>query len=181
MNTNIYATLSETEFDQRLSGQRLRTMQIVQAALMAGMFFFLLVVALLAATTPASDRPDREPVSTLSLAVVMVSLSAAAGSVVVPKRYIDASKNAAAPGEDPYAKALSLMQTSLILRMAILEGAGMFGLAVCIIAATGGLTQSEPVWLLNAVPAFIMLASGVLTFPTRTSLALRFVREFRES
>lgn len=181
MSSNIYAALSETEFDRRLTPERLRTMQIIQGALMASMASILFINAVLFTTTPASDAADAETVSTLSLIVTLLSLSCILASVIVPKRLVDASRRTASPDDDLYAKAVTVMQTSMLLRMAILEGAGMFGLAVCIIAVTGGLAQTEPVWLLNALPAVIMLSAGALTFPTRTSLALRFVREFRES
>lgn len=181
MNSNIYAALSETEFDRRLTPERLRTMQIIQAALMGGVFFYLSIVAMLFVTTPASDGADVDTVSTLSLLTVFLSLSGILAAVIVPKRVVDASQHSASPDDDLYAKAVTVMQTSMIVRMAILEGAAFLGLAVCIIAITGGLAQTEPVWLLNAVPAFIALAAGAATFPTRTSLSLRFVREFRES
>jgi hypothetical protein len=76
-----------------------------------------------------------------------------------------------APVEDsPAGRCFVLIQQATMLRLALLEGAALFGLVVCVIGVLGGVLHRYPLYWVNSVSALIMLGTVVATFPTRERL-----------
>jgi hypothetical protein len=82
---------------------------------------------------------------------------------------LDPGQDAATPRELA-TQALLLLRTAIIVRLAVLEGAAIFGLSVCVIGVTGGVMESEPLYWLNLGSGVLLIAFGVITFPSREGL-----------
>lgn len=73
---------------------------------------------------------------------------------------------------------LSAMQTAHIIRMAMYEGAAMFGLVICLLTSLWGYATTDQEFLLNGVSALIFLIMAAATFPTRDRLVNIFSEYF---
>ncbi len=169
---NTTQQLSEYEFASRLTPETVRTFQIIHTALMAGATMFLLVILMLHFQTHPSGSTDIGTVNLLSIVHALFALSAFGASRIIFGRLF--SEQTILNSPDPYASALGMMRSALLVRMAVMEGAAFFGLAVCIIAVTGGITQTEPIYFLNTASYALFILTGSMTFPTKDSLTELF-------
>jgi hypothetical protein len=65
---------------------------------------------------------------------------------------------------------LGLVRRVTIIRLALLEGAAFFGLAVVLIAKMTGVVAAAPVYWLNALSAVIFIGFVMFTLPTRDTI-----------
>lgn len=169
---NIPQPLSEYEFASTLTPETVRTFQIIHAALMAGASMFLLVILMLYFRSIPSESMDVETVNVLSIVHAVFAMSAFGVSRIIFGRMF--SEQSILNSPDPYSAALGMMRGALLVRMAVMEGAAFFGLVVCIIAVTGGIMETEPVYFLNAASYVLFIVTGMMTFPTKDSLTQLF-------
>ncbi|MFZ4622557.1 MAG: hypothetical protein ACOYNS_18475, partial [Bacteroidota bacterium] len=160
--------LSEHEFSSRLTPETVRTFQIIHGALMAGATMFLLVILMLHFQSHPSETTDLETVNMLSIVHAVFALSAFGASRLIFGRMF--SEQTIINSPEPYSAVLGMMRGALLVRMAVLEGAAFFGLVVCIVAVTGGITQTEPVYFLNTASYILFIFTGLMTYPTKDSL-----------
>ena len=154
-----------------ISSARLRVSQIIAGSLIAGVVIFLLVVLYLVhvqnqgrGNAPAKDIPI------LSLIAAGMLATLAPMSLILPRFLNQVSLGQLVAGTwkppegaNPAAfgtvtdKLMSIYQTTLIVRLAMLEGAAFMGVLAY-------LQEAQP-WVLGLVAA--VLALMALTFPTR--------------
>ena len=169
---NSIQQLSEHEFASKLTPEIVRTFQIIQGTLMGGATMFLLVILMLHMQGSSGGTSETEVLDILSMVHAVFALSAFGASKIVFEKMF--SEGAILNASDPYVAAVGTMRGAMLVRMAIMEGAAMFGLVICIIAVTGGLTQTEPVYFLNAASYALFILIGLQTFPTKDSLTAIF-------
>lgn len=180
--TNPFASLSEHEFERRVTAEQITVMRIIQGALMSGVTLFAAVVIVLFVQTPASSGNDMSAVYQLSLVNIVIAFSTIVLSRFMVQKLFAASRSGTpSPNEDLYARALAVMRTAMILRMAILESSAFFGLVVTLIAVTEGVAHTEPLYLLNLCSSLPLIIVGMNTFPTAERLKDSFIRNFRNS
>jgi hypothetical protein len=156
--------------DRDLSPQRLRTMQIIAAALLMGLSTFLaLVLFLVHGQDSRGSAPPPEPPLISILAAGMLAACAALSFILpavlvrVVVRSIASGTWRPPPQQSEAAfptagsKLVLLRQTTLILGLALLEGAGFFG-------CMAHLIEGVP-WVL-AVPG-VAIALMLWKFPTQ--------------
>lgn len=150
-----------------------RALAILQFALGAGLVTFWGVVLFVSQVLPPGERHDggegaAQILMTLSVAhAVMAPTSWTAGMFLFERMF--------ARGAD-----MGVLRGATILRLALFEGAALFGTVICLQAVMFGLAASQPLVFLNAASTFVMLALVVTTFPTRERCE-RLLRERRSA
>lgn len=169
--------LTSTQFSDALNGESLRVTRLIQAAIMTGPSFFLIIIVAFSAQQ-AGELPHRssgfEIMDILSmvhgvlfvLAILLAQFLS--GVLFSPDRL--GQDAGSIPADMLAAKCMAMQRTAIIVRLAILEGASFFGLAVCFLGVMNHVMQAEPSYWLNAVSTGLFLAYGVTTFPTKESL-----------
>lgn len=152
-----------------ISPARLRTTQIIAGSLIAGTVVFLTVVLFLVHVQGQGNAPAMElPILSLIAAFMLATLVPV--SILLPRFMSQSSLGQLAAGTwkppegvHPAAfgtvtdKLMAIYQTTLIIRLAMIEGAAFVGLVAY-------MQEAQP-WILGLVVA--ALAFMVLSFPTR--------------
>lgn len=164
-------------FRDALSAQALRQLQVVHLAIPAGALLFAGVTLLLAplADPPAAELASKaELVRTLSLVHALMFLSLLPLALLLPRasvaRGVQGLREQELPAPLAAQRALHLVRTASILRLALLEGAALFGVVVCLLAALDGLSSRQPLVWLNLGSTAVLLVASALCFPTRERL-----------
>ena len=171
--------LGRAEVQEGLRDQDLRITKIIHIATMAGPLVFLAVVIFLKSMPQALEGigasaglgPDMGFV--LLQVTGVVSLACIVAAVVVPnfllKPQILAKRLEAA--SSPVAHMVALHRTIDIIRLAILEGAALFGLVVLLLAVMGGYLDDNPVFWFGLGPLVVLVLVGLVTFPSRSYMS----------
>jgi hypothetical protein len=154
--------------------EQLRPLQIIHFALAGGVFVFLLV-ALFLPGSPVIMAPGGEDLLTvLSMVHAIAFFSAfAIGRFMYDSQLRRDRLASLVQGLSPDAardQVLGLVRRVTIIRLALLEGAAFFGLAVVLIAKMTGAVAAAPVYWLNALSAVIFIGFVMFTFPTRDKI-----------
>lgn len=170
--------LGRAEVQEGLRDQDLRTTQIIHIATVAGPVLFLAVVIFLrsmpGALGGAGGGAEMGPDLGLTLLPItgVIALAAIVAAVVVPnlmlKPQVLAKRLEAA--SSPVSTMVALHRTLDIIRLAILEGAALFGLVVLLLSVMGGYLDDNPVFWVGLAPLGILVLVGLVTFPSRTYL-----------
>jgi len=169
---NSYQQLSEHEFERFLTPEVVRVFQIIHSALLGGATMFAFVVLLLHAQHIDNEPVDAEVVTIMSIVNALFAVGAFGISHILFERMFNNQQqnNSISSTNSLYEQSLATIRAAMIVRMAILEGAAFFGLVVCLIAVTGGVTQQEPAYLFNLASYFLFMLVGINTFPTKNAL-----------
>lgn len=154
-----------------------RGLAVLQAALGAGPVMFWVVIAAM------SQVPDLQgKVATPEQVQLVTLLSAVHGFVCLscwPMAMFMFQRTLTGPapvreGDAPLAR----LRAATILRLALLEGAALFGAVVCFMALQFGAARKLPLVWLNAISTFVLLFVVIVTFPTkeRVTRTLRALR-----
>lgn len=153
-------------------------MRMLSLALMGGpLLYGACLLAFYLTSGPHSATPGAgalHTMETLSMTHVGFTIVAYLLAPFLFNRTLNATR--LDPGQEadsPRALALQavlLLRTAMIVRLAILEGAAFFGLSVCVIGVTGGVMESDPLYWLNLGSSVLLIAFGVITFPSRERL-----------
>lgn len=136
----------------------LRTLQIIHLGLASGVLLFTTIVVFLTMQQPADPSADPALARTLTLVHVVLFLTALLLSRILYNRLLPA------PDLDETARAIRF-RTASIVRLALLEGAALFGLVSCLLIGQNGLLQQRPGYWLNLLSTGFFLAFIALTFP----------------
>lgn len=143
-----------------LIAPRLRTMQIIAAALMAGVVMFLGVVLILSGQRVGGANPNPVPVMSIlpfgMLAACLIAMVVAGRSM----QTAGLQRIAQVDEESDLVQLLGLKQTILIVTLALFEGPALFG---CI-----ALLLERQLYVI-AVP-LVSLLGMTLNFPTRNGV-----------
>ncbi|MBM4169656.1 MAG: hypothetical protein FJ215_10970 [Ignavibacteria bacterium] len=162
-------------FKAGLTSQHVMTQKIIHGALAAGPLVFLAVVLLIySGSEPRLSTPDdAELLEILSLFHLLFFITTlVAGPLLARKRLGARLAETETPAEQPQTNSdveavVARIRESLIVRVALFEGAAFFGLAIIMIAAvSGALHALDWVWI-NGLSTLVMVAYVVATFPTR--------------
>jgi len=169
---NSYQQLSEYEFERVLTPEVVRVFQIIQSALLGGATMFALVVLLLHSQHTANGSGDVEVVNILSIINALFAIGVFGISRMLFERMFADQQlnNSISSSAASYEQSLATIRAAIIIRMALLEGAAFFGLVVCMIAVTGGITQQKPEYLFNMASYLLFMLIGINTFPTKNAL-----------
>jgi hypothetical protein len=69
---------------------------------------------------------------------------------------------------------LLIYQRAALVRLALLEGAALFGLVVCFLVAGSGQLRTDPLLALNALSALYLLLVAGASFPTEDRLRAKW-------
>lgn len=158
--------MSSVDLDDALTPENVRVLQVLSAALGAGVLTFALVVLLLSTSTDAAASPaDVELTRVMSGAHVALALMLYAAALFVYRALVGRARQAST------ADALTQgIRTAEVARLALVEGAALFGLVVCLLGVLNGALQAAPVYWFNLFSTVVMLAVVALSFPTRDRL-----------
>jgi hypothetical protein len=152
---------------------RVKVMQIVAAAIMTGLAVFIVIAHFVGQNNPP-PAPGRTPVVTYLSLVLIVS--AVPMAFVVPMtieraavQNVARQAGPAGSPDDPalIGRLLAVRQTSLIVSLALIEGAGFF-------SAIAYLIEREPLALGGALGALVLMATR---FPTFAAVAAWLQRQ----
>lgn len=160
-------TVTAHEIRQALDEPTVRGIQVLQLGLTVGVVLFAAVTYARAELLahPATDAapPDESYLRLLSVANAALLLGAfVAGSFLFRMR------TAPKPGDTAAAR-IEALRAATILRLALFEGAALFGVAVCFLATQAGPPAYPTVWL-NLLSPAAFVAFSVATFPNRERL-----------
>ena len=147
--------------DDLIPQQRLRAMQIIAGALPAGVIMFLGIVLFLV-FGQANAPPQMQNLPIVSILAAGFLVIAGSMSFIVPQIITQTALQqlAAQSAADDVGRLLALRQTTLMIGLALLEGAAFFGLVAF-------LTERQPLALI--VPG-IALFGMLMRFPTENSV-----------
>ena len=184
--------LDRLSFENALTKEKMLVFRLVQGGLGLGILIFGIVVLILNMTIePSAGRLTEtalRPVQILSLVTLVLTLSTYTAAFLVNRFFFDTDRLSKRMGKElrdekggiigePAEKFIHILLHSTILRLALLEGSALFGLVVCQIAVVWGVLQVRPLYWLNALPAAIMIAYVVATFPSRERILNTFQNE----
>lgn len=179
-------------FREALTPEHLRAFQIVHLAMGAGVILLGVVVGVLHVMN-GSGR-EATPVDT-----TVVQIMTAINFLVAPVAWVLSTfvsrhmftrerweqmveegfydpKIKATRKVSPAEACVALMRAADVIRMALIEGAGLFGLIVAFLAASDNILHQQPLYWINLVTPGLAAFYILRTVPTRETL----VRDFRE-
>jgi len=156
--------------DQLMPPEQIRLLQILTGAFMSGIFIYTLVVLFLflnsATPEPGAEElrnpgDDTEFPHTLSMAHAAVVLCCWTAGTLLYRRFT--SRKALLSGS-------STIYEAFILRLAFIEGPGLFGCVIFQLAAMGREIDDSPLLWLNLLSPVASITFMALTFPTKKNL-----------
>ncbi len=170
--------ITAAEFRTALTPLAIRQMQILQVAMVLAPLIFLVGTLALSLLQKETRHVSAEIVPTMTIVnVVLVALSYAGAYLLPAIHYKPARIQSFILGGDAVSRpdrCLILIRNAFILRFAMLEGAALFGVAVCLIAATTGTSDTVPEYWLNAFPLLMLILYSAVTFPTEDRILVVF-------
>lgn len=165
---------TRAEYDSALTPEYLHITRVMHAAFMGGPVVYAAGLLVLYFSAGEPDAHAVQSMETLSMANAGVTIMAYLLAPFLFSRALtgtrlDPGQEANTPRELAF-QALLLLRTAIIVRMAVLEGAALFGVSVCVIGVTGGTLYAEPLYWLNLGSGALLIAFGVFTFPAREGL-----------
>lgn len=145
-----------------LDPQEIRALQLLQGTLTTAPVLFLIVIIALPTGTP-KGHGALEQLRTLSAAHVFTALGCLAAALVLP-----AKTQARILSEG--GALLPAVRKGLVLRMALLEGAALFGGTVILEANKAGVLPDQPLLWVNSGSTVVLVAFSLFTFPTQRRL-----------
>jgi hypothetical protein len=164
-------------FESVLTPEYLQITRILQAALVSGptlfaaglLAFFFFTVQPPTPALQAVQTMDRLSVAHVGFTIVAYLLAPLLFSRVMTGTRLDPGGDSTTPDELAR-QALLLLRTAIIVRLAVLEGAAFFGIAVCVLGVSGGVLYTNSTHWLNLGSTLLLVLFGFLTFPTRDGL-----------
>lgn len=188
--------LTESDLEAFLEGSAdLRGLQILHVAFALGIFLFaVLILALFSSGVLEGPRgpgggKDASFLSILSLVHALLACASwalafplfraglARGGFRAPAR--DPAGDSVSPGAagtpgETVAVFVQRLRGASLLRLAILEGPALFGLVICLVAASEGVLGDAPVYWLNSLSALLFLLFAGIAFPSRSRILALF-------
>ncbi len=171
------------DFKEAVTVPRVRSAQIVFAAMAFGMISFCGVVVFLFVNGAVAE-PRRDAEGMLATIMLLTGFNIVAAVVIpfigkfVADRQFSSSNLIAAVEREftdekgrplmatPAEKCMILIRTAWIIRLATLDASAMFGLTVSLVAVTTGVAGIEPLYMANMLSIVPLLAYVVVSFPT---------------
>lgn len=160
------------QFEKILTDQQVRTIQILHLALGVGVFVFACIVGTFSFFETSAVDLDVNFVWILTLGHLMLAMVLFFSSFWLYQRSFsrETLESRFSNGEISADGALAVVRTALIVRLAMMEGAAMMGVLVCLYAGMGGVLQSNSVFWVNMISPAAMLFFVARNYPTRDEL-----------
>jgi len=179
--------MSRLDFENELTIDKIRSSQVIYAALAAGVAIFTLVVLILFAAT--SPRKGADDLFTVPMVLSVVNLAMLfflpyIGTRVSAGQLQSQAGQILAGGSDPSVAAeqcIGAIRTSSILQLAFLDATAFFGLTVSMYSTMIGAAAAEPAFLLNMVSILPLIAYVGSTFPSKERYAAIFENQIQHS
>lgn len=189
------SSLSLPEFQKALTRQNVTFLQIIHIAIGAGVLVFLIALGVIAAGAGGSGagmENGLQVVTWLTMISVVIALAVygLAGWVYAARfsqKKLDelGTRDLVTPRggtySDPAEKALMLIRTASVLRLAMYEAAAMSGLVVLLLSVINGVLEANPWLWVNIIPTLVLFALIAFTFPTRDRLETVFRRHIQKA
>ena len=182
------SSLPLSEFQKVLTRQNVTLLQVIHVAIGSGVLAFLVALAVIGAGAGgagAGMENALQVVTWLTLINVVIALAVyGLAGWVYNSRFAQSTldelgtKDLVTPRggtyTEPAEKALMLIRTASILRLAMYEAVAMVGLVVLLLAVIDRVLEPN-LWLwVNIIPTLILFALIALTFPTRDRIETVF-------
>jgi hypothetical protein len=181
--------ISLSDIEEFLTPERIRIPRIIQGGMSLGVMGFLALVAIVLNAGSSADNLSHSTgndwlliLTYFNIIVTFICWSLAVLVRTRPFVYLMLSKSRNEPSFDqagnlitnPAAKVNSVYLIRLIAHLALLEAAAFSGLAVCLTGMMDDRAAAQSEFLLNALPAIIMLGYTVITFATKDRVRAQF-------
>ena len=179
-----HGNLTRTAFENALTPRSLQVTRIIHLALMIGVWVYFLCVVVIYFLYQ-DLRADADAVHMISM-MTLIHLALLGGALVLGQllflrifspRGLPAAFSEADTGTLA-AQVVSRQHVAIVVRLAAMEGAAFFGLAICTLGAVNGTLQTAPLYWVNMLSALVFLVFGVVTFPTKERLVGWFEKNF---
>ncbi len=185
---NARLEVSVEAFRAALKPEDIRGLQIFYTAIGSGLFIFAMIIFFVyntnSATPSEADSSDVELVQMLSIAHVLMALTmyvvAPLREKTVLNKSLSATTMAGQQSLSPGERCFASIRNALIIRLAMYEGAALFGLVVCFLAVSNCVIFVEPVYWLNAASNLVVIAYISLSFPNQERLMRIFEEKIRK-
>lgn len=169
MNSPLH--ISRSEFESILTRQRLASLSIISIALMMGIVTFAVVAFAIPAHAQNANKNGTDILLLLTGVHAFIAMTIYTVVPIIVRQLLSIGKIQTSATDVPLAeKIFGALQSAHIIRMAMYEGAAMFGLVICLLTSLWGYTTTDPEFLLNGASALIFLLMAAATFPTRDRL-----------
>ena len=158
----------------------IRAMQILTAAFMVGLSMFVGVTVFLYFTAaepkaPQDGEAGLESLQILSIANAVIFISCfAAGLFIFRSRLACIAKASSEESQTSTPSPLWLsgeFKGAFILRLAMIEGPGLFGTVACFMGVSGSEIHDHPIYWLNLLSPIAAVTFMGMTFPTQEKLS----------
>jgi hypothetical protein len=163
-------------FQKALTPQHLLTFRVIYIALLLGVSLFLGIVLFMTYSTSEESKKPQGALGILTVVHVVLASSVYLVSIVL-FRYMTGlaffrKRKVASVHQDTSLEHRYLIAvfSAYIIRVALFEGPALFGVIVCLLGATEGTIQQNPIYWLNLFSYAILAILIIYTFPTRTKL-----------
>jgi hypothetical protein len=166
------------DLEAALDPSSLRLTRMIQGGLAAGVLTFLLVTVFLAVTVEKGAVPQGmiDAVTVLSAAHVVLAFAAVSvGRIVFNSRFSPDRMAAVFEVGDSGQRGTALagvFRAAVIVRLALLEAAALFGLVILLVAAFNHVLAEVPEFWGNGLSAAAFIVYALVTFPTRSRVEL---------
>jgi|GEM_PF-6160924 len=170
--------ISTGAWQQSLTPQALRPLQIIYLAMIVAVTIFTVFVVVFHYYFASPGKPQRsEEVYTQIFvwgAMIYAAFALAGGHLFYRNRMRSATRMETAAG------VLAAFRSALIIRIAAPEGAALLGTMVCFVASYNGSLRLHPDYWITLVPYLIFLLIAYVSFPTSRFLMQLFEEQVRE-
>jgi len=157
--------IGRAELEAMLTVESVRGLQILQLSLGVGVVLFCgAIVFFWWSGEPVESAPPGV-VPMLTLAQFAVAVASFAVSAPLFRSRLGAVRNAGSPEEG-----LEALRGAWMLRVAIPEGAALFGAAVAFLAVMNRVVDAHPLYWINLATPAVFVLFVARTFPTRDGL-----------
>lgn len=159
--------MSDDDLDGLVTPQSVSALRLLTLALTLGALSFLAVILFLHFTGPREPpQGDAGLLVTLSLVHAAMLLASGVGAALLPRLLLARGEGAALRP----AEAFGRVRAARLVRVVVLEGAALMGLAVCLVAVTSGHMRAQPVLWLNTLSTAVLLVAVLAGLPSREAL-----------
>ncbi len=187
--TSMAQTVTPTDFQNALTPQILRQMQIIQFAISVAPLIYLAVALILEFSLAPAPTGDAmvQTLSIISLVHCVLAIIGYGVSFTLFNNLLSEQRLKRSIPDGPVTPellislSLMLLRTGMILRLAFFEAIAFIGLSVCVIGVSTGVIDSHPEFWLNATTTLILIVFSITTFPTKERLAQLFNEKLASS
>jgi hypothetical protein len=179
-----HGSVTRTSLESAITPELLRVTAIIQLALMAGPVFFLVMVVMILFQQQGTQSSGGENEILWMLTIAQLAFAVVSflgGQFLVQFRTAQWRASGDVNSDDAATlarKCIEQHRVATLMRLAPVEGAAIFGLCVCMIAATQGALPSEPKYWINLASTALLLMYGAITLPSKERIGEWFEKVY---